>query len=58
MDSKSRTLAGKTPLPGKATLPPAWQLNELQKDFIEDLWLPEEDVKGTCELTDNLATPG
>ncbi len=58
MDSKLQTLAGEAQSSGKAAFPPAWQLNERQKRFIEDLWLPEEDAKPPAKLTDGLTTSG
>lgn len=41
MDHKSLTLHKDNQLPIKAVFPPAWQLNDLQRAFIEDLWQPE-----------------
>lgn len=58
MESKPQTLTGKAQLPGKAIFPPAWQPNELQRRFIEDLWLPEEEAKGPPGLVDNLTASG
>ncbi|WP_167370527.1 hypothetical protein [Serratia oryzae] len=38
MDNKSQTSYRDTQLPRKAVFPPAWQLNDLQRAFIEELW--------------------
>ncbi|MFC0226267.1 hypothetical protein [Serratia aquatilis] len=58
MDNKSLTFSEETQLPQKAILPAAWQLNELQKRFIEDLWLSEDQTNVSSDLADNLAASG
>lgn len=54
MDNKSLTFHGDAQLQTKAVFPPAWQLNDLQRTFIEDLWQPEFYEGELPVLADNL----
>jgi hypothetical protein len=54
MDNKSLTLRGDAQVQLKAVFPPAWQLNDLQRTFIEDLWQPEFYEGEPPNLADNL----
>ncbi|WP_154666935.1 hypothetical protein [Chania multitudinisentens] len=56
MDNKSRTSNRDVQLQHEATLPPAWQLNELQRAFIEDLWQSEVGGGELPGATEHLAT--
>lgn len=58
MENKSLTFSEGPQLPKKAILPATWQLNELQKRFIDELWLPEEQTNTSTDLAENLATSG
>lgn len=58
MDNQSFIFTGDSQRPGEVKFPPAWQLNESQKRFIEELWLPEEAVEAPSGLVDNLTAPG
>ncbi|WP_337261288.1 MULTISPECIES: hypothetical protein [unclassified Serratia (in: enterobacteria)] len=53
MDNESQTPHGDTQLPIKAVCPPAWQLNDLQRAFIEELWQPEvydDETPGSVDM--------
>ncbi|HGM5493038.1 TPA: hypothetical protein ACKP1B_004750 [Serratia fonticola] len=56
MDNQSVIPTADIQLAETPRLPPSWQLNERQRRFIEDLWLPDD--RAASASADNLAPPG